>query len=352
MERVVGVFERAARAGRPSDRHGLDVVRLDVGRARRHQSISPASRRAHHRPPAARTRRGAQALEQRVGERTAALEQANRDLTNEALQRSRSEERHRSLLEQLSHVGRTATVGELASGLAHELNQPLGAIANYVEGSLVALNHESPPLIEVRAALGKALDATLRAGAIVQRVRRFVTRQAPTRESTDPNRLVIEVEGFLRDVFHRSGVAVQLDLAPSLPWIQCDPVQIQQVLVNLARNAIDALSASQPLNPMVIISTRAMDSQAVAFAVQDNGEGIAADRLDRIFDAYFSTRADGMGMGLAICRSIVEVHRGTIHVESTPGLRTTFQFTVPIDGGDGDDRAGFEASAADGPRRR
>ncbi len=274
-------------------------------------------------------------LEHRVRERTAELADANRDLQRQGLDRARAEERHRASLEQLSHVARTTTVGELASGLAHELNQPLGAIANYLEGSLVALIVEPPAVVEVRA-LDGWLCATHRAGAIVQRVRRFVTRHAPTREYTDPNRLAIEVEGFLRDVFARHALTVRLDLALGLPMIWCDPVQIQQVLVNLVRNAVEALIAAQPLDPQLVISTRKVDSVAVEYAVMDNGEGIAGERLERIFDAYFSTRDDGMGMGLAICRSIVEGHRGKIGGESIPGIQTTFRFTVPIDDGDAD----------------
>jgi len=350
MDRIVGLYEREARSR--VDRliltgwalTGLVLAALvGIGRF----ILAPAERTIARQLRALVEARGA--LEDRVRERTAELEQTNRELAREALERSRAEERHRALLEQLDQAGRTATVGEMAGGLAHELNQPLGAIANYVEGSLVALDASPPALGEVRGALGKALAATLRAGEIVQRVRRFVTRQAPTRERTDPDRLVRDVEGFLRDELARRSLAAELDLAPGLPYVWCDPVQVQQVLVNLIRNAADALNAAQPPTPELVISARRVSPGVVEFAVSDNGEGIPADRIARVFDAYFSTRDDGMGMGLAISRSIVEAHRGKIGVESLPGVRTTFRFTLPTD--DREDEDGDGGARTDGPRR-
>ena len=164
--------------------------------------------------------------------------------SGEIRERSLAEERHRSLLEQFSHVSRTTTIGEMASGLAHELNQPLGAIANYTEGCLVALESPGPPLDEVRDALEKLLATTLRAGQIVKRIRRFVTRHGVTSERFEPNRLVVEVEEFFRDEARRLGIDLRLELAPELPSLWGDPVQIQQVLVNLVRNAFERFATS------------------------------------------------------------------------------------------------------------
>ena len=259
-------------------------------------------------------------LEARVRERTRELEVAN--------------ERHRTLLEQFSHVGRTSTIGEIASALAHELNQPLGAIANYAEGCLIELRSPEPSLEEVRAALERLLAATMRAGRIIEQVRRFVTRQGPTREPFDPNLIVNEVMEFLGVEARQRGVAISLDLAPGLPCLWGDPVQIQQVLVNLVRNSFESLAQSQVLKPTLVIWTRLADGGGVEFAVSDNGEGIPPDRLSRIFDAYFSTRADGMGMGLAISRTIVEAHHGRFVVDSEAGVRTTFRFLLPAAQGD------------------
>jgi C4-dicarboxylate-specific signal transduction histidine kinase len=277
----------------------------------------------------AELREARDALEARVRERTRALESVNLDLEREARERALAEERQRTLLEQFSHVARTTTIGEMASGLAHELNQPLGAIANYTEGCLVALESPGVPLDEVRTALAKVLATTLRAGQIVKRIRRFVTRHRVACEPFEPNRLVTEVEEFFRDEARGRGIALTLELAPELPSLWGDPVQIQQVLVNLVRNAVEALSDSQHTTPTVVMKTAPADSGAVEFRVTDNGEGISGERLAHIFDTYFSTRDQGMGMGLSISRTIVEAHHGQITVESLPGVRTTFLFTLP-----------------------
>ena len=258
-------------------------------------------------------------LEGRVQERTSELEAAK--------------ERHRALVEQFSHVARTTTTGEMASGLAHELNQPLGAIANYAEGCLIELKSPRPALDEIRTALERLLASTMRAGRIIEQIRRFVTRHAPSRDEFEANRAVNEVVEILEIEARQRGVAVLLDLAPGLPCLWGDPVQVQQVMVNLFRNAFEALVLSQPSQPTLVIQTRRDDRGGVEFSVSDNGEGIPRGQIDRIFDAYFSTRAGGMGMGLAISRTIVEAHQGRFDVESEPGVRTTFRFSIPAVGG-------------------
>jgi len=334
MDRLVGLYEREARdrVGRLR-RTGWALTALILAALGGIGAfiMRPAARTIARQVDALRQARDT--LEIRVQERTAELARVNRVLERESTERSEAEERHRRLLEQFSHVARTTAVGELASGLAHELNQPLGAVANYVEGCLVALDATAPELAEVRSALDKALTNTLRAGAIVQRVRRFVTRHEPTRAAGGPGALVGDAEGFLRDELTRAGVVLRTEVAPDLPLVWCDPVQVQQVLVNLVRNAMDALDASQTLEPRIVITAERDDSGGVGVAVTDNGEGIPDDRLSQVFDAYFSTRDGGMGMGLAITRSIVEAHHGRIGVESVPGVRTTFRFTLPAAGG-------------------
>lgn len=316
MDRVVGLYEAEARGRVERFRRigwllagstlgglaaiGLFILRPATGLIRRQVD---------------ELRRARDTLEARVAERTREVEA--------------SRERQRALLEQFSHVGRTSTVGEMASALAHELNQPLGAIANYAEGCLVALEGPSPALDEVRDALRRLQAAAMRAGRIIERVRRFVTREGPRHEPVDPNALVGDVTEILSGEIRRSLADVRLDLAPGLPYVLGDPVQIQQVLVNLARNALDSLAVSQTPSPKLVLWTKPSESGGVEFGVCDEGEGIPADRLPRIFDAYFSTRAGGMGMGLAICRTIVEAHQGRIFAESEPRVRTTFRFQIP-----------------------
>ncbi len=321
MDRVVGLFEREAR-GR-IDRlfwtgwglAGLILLALAaIGLFILRPAVEVIRRQVDQ------LSRGRDDLEDRVRQRTVELELAG--------------ERQRALVEQFSHVARTTTIGEMASGLAHELKQPLGAIANYAEGCLVELAAPRPAMDEVRASLEKLLGATLRAGQVIERIRMFVTRQEPRREPFEPNRVVTEVEEFLRDEADHRGVAVELDLAPDLPWLQGDSVQIQQVLVNLVRNAFEALAAMKPVEPKLVMQTRRTSTARVEFAVTDNGEGIDQERLERVFDAYFSTRAGGLGMGLAISRTIVEAHLGRITVSSQPGFTTTFRFTLPVDSED------------------
>jgi len=278
--------------------------------------------------------RGAEA---EVRDRTEALERANAKLRREAENRIEAQVQHRALVEQFSHVSRTNTVGEMATSLAHEINQPLTASANYLEGCLVALDEPNPPLGTVRDALTKALAATHRAGQILHRIRQFVRRRPALVERFDANQVVAEVEAMLLDEVKRHGIHLEIDLALGLPFLSGDPVQIQQVLVNLVRNGVDALEATRPTHPRLVLSTGLSETGAVKFAVIDNGEGIPPEKIPHVFDPFFSTRADGMGMGLAISRTIVEAHQGRLSVESEPGLRTAFQFSLPIVGEPDDD---------------
>lgn len=335
MDRIVGLYEREARTH-------VDRLRATGWALTALVFAGLAGIGGFLLHPAARTierqvaelRLARDVLEGRVRERTRELEQVNRDLEREVREHALADDRNRAILEQFSHVARTTTIGEMASGLAHELNQPLGAVANYAEGCLVALESPEPPLDEITAALRKILTTTLRAGAIVKRIRRFVTRHQITRERFDPNRIVAEVEEFFRDQAGRLGISVSLGLAPELPHLWGDPVQIQQVLVNLVRNALESLSSSQAVDPQVVLETERAETSDVEFRVIDNGEGIPNERTAQIFDAYFSTRAEGMGMGLSISRTIVEAHSGRISVESSPGVRTAFRFILPAAGAD------------------
>ena len=337
MEQIVGMLEQGARARVDGliwtgwIVAALIAVALIVIQV---TLFEPATRLIEHQIRALQASRDV--LEQRVRERTGEWKAANLALHQEAKERRLADERNRSLLEQFSHVSRTNTIGELASGLAHELNQPLGSIANYAEGCLVALGAPDPDLREVRGAIEKLLASTLRAGRIIHRVRRFVTRQAPIREPFDANDAIREVAELLADEFARRGLTLQTRLAPDLPCLIGDPVQIQQVLVNLARNAIDAVGATQLATPSIVMETRPGGLNTLEVHVSDNGEGIVGEKLNHVFDPFFSTRAEGMGMGLSICRTIIEAHQGAISVESEPAVRTTFRLTLPTIGDDAD----------------
>jgi two-component system sensor kinase FixL len=330
MDRLVGRYEAEARGRIENLRRvgwGLTALTLlglvAIGRFILRPAVELIRRQVDD------LRRSRDEMEDRVNERTRHLEAAG--------------ERHQALVEQFSHVDRTNAVGEMASALAHELNQPLGAIANYAEGCLIALDAPEPDLEDVRGALRHLRSTTMRANRIIDRVRRFVTRQAPTVQPFAANQAVNEAMEILDFEIQRHRAKVELDLASDLPFLQGDQVQIQQVLVNLIRNALQSLSQSQTLNPKLVVSTRPHGREGIEFSVTDNGEGVPPDHLDRIFDTYFSTRADGMGMGLPICRTIVEAHQGRLTVESEPGVRTTFRFRLPA--------APFDHERFDGPHR-
>jgi two-component system, LuxR family, sensor kinase FixL len=321
MERVVGFYEEESRKRVDELRTigivvtGLILVALfAIGR----WILRPAV--GLIRLQVAELRRARLELEERVEERTRQFEEAK--------------ERHLKLVEQLGHTDRTTMIGEMASSLAHELNQPLGAIANYAEGCLIALKSPTPALDEVSSAIERLLESTLRAGRIIGQVRRFVTRHGPNREWFDPNRTVAVVDEILAAEATREGITVMVKPAPQLPLLWGDPTQIEQVLINLVRNAFESFRQSQVDGPTVIMRTELSEKNGVLFEVEDNGEGIEPSELNRVFDAYYSTRADGMGMGLAICRSIVEAHQGQLRVKSDHGTRTVFQFILPVSGGD------------------
>lgn len=276
------------------------------------------------RPAIALIRRQVDDLERRVRSRTGELEEESR-------KRIESERRNQDLQERIGRASRADALGELAAELAHELNQPLGTIANYVEGSLAQLG----PDHDVHTPLARALVATHRAATIVKRVRESIMQPVSGRAPVDPNALATEVVQSCAATAERRGIDLTIDLASDLPQVRADGVQIQQVLVNLVQNAFDAVGAQERFPRQVRVATRREDSGEVAFRVSDNGEGIPPSALESIFDPYFSTRADGLGMGLAIAKRIVGEHGGRIDVESEPGRHTAIQFTLPA-AGDGE----------------
>lgn len=338
MDRIVSLYEAEARGRAERLRRtgwALATAALVALAAIGGFVLVPASKTIGRQVAALRDSRDR--LEERVRERTAALEASHRALEEEHRERLAAEERHRRLLEQFGHAARVNTMGEMATALAHELNQPLGAIANYVGGCLERLGNGAVDPAGLREGLERAQAVTVRAGEIVRRVRRFATRHGFREEEVDPPRLVSEAVDLLRDDAARREIPVDIEVAPDLPSVRGDAVQLQQVLVNLIRNAFDAVdaaratAAAKPKRGNVIVSVGRSPDGAVSFSVIDDGDGIPPDRVARMFEPFHSTRAGGMGMGLAISRSIVEAHRGEIRVESVPGERTCVGFTLPTD---------------------
>ena len=257
-----------------------------------------------------------------------------RDLT----ERQQTEARLQELQSELVHMSRLTAMGEMASALAHELNQPLAAIANYMKGSRRLLeNRQDQSLSVLRDAMEKAADQALRAGDIIRRLRDFVSRGESERRVEDVKKLIEEASALALVGAKDKGVRVRFAFAPRLNYVLADKVQVQQVLLNLIRNAIDAMETA-PTRELVVATSPAPDNM-VEISVADTGGGIAPEIADQLFQPFVTTKSHGMGVGLSISRTIIESHGGSITPRLNPGGGTIFTFTLPAvskeEGGDG-----------------
>jgi two-component system sensor kinase FixL len=251
-------------------------------------------------------------------------------VTEDITMRKRAEqeaEHHRGAL---AHAVRVGTMGRMAAGIAHELNQPLAAILNYSSACSRYLSHESIDVVRIRDVVGKIANQAMRAGKVISTLRALVSKAGGERSWHDPNEIVRAALGMVELDTQDSGAVVQMSLAPGLPAVQIDPIQIEQVLLNLVRNAIDAMSrAPSATRPRIRVVTRLARPGRVEISVADNGPGIEPDVAMRIFDEFYTTKSDGLGLGLSISRSIVEAHGGTLWLDPTTARGCTFRFTLP-----------------------
>lgn len=246
-----------------------------------------------------------------------------RDLT----EREKTEARLRELQSELAHVSRLTAMGEMASTIAHELNQPLSAIANYLKGSLRLLNGAADARsIQVRTALETATEQALRAGQIIRRLREFVVHRDGERRIERIRDLVQEASALALIGVKDRGIRIRFQFAPQADAVFADKIQIQQVLLNLMRNAIEAMEHSD--RKELTISTYPAEDGMVAVAVADTGCGIVPEMAARLFQPFATSKPHGMGIGLSISRSIVEAHEGQISVEANPDGGATFRFTL------------------------
>ncbi len=234
--------------------------------------------------------------------------------------------RIQQLQNELFHSLRLNAMSQLSSALAHELNQPLAAVMNYMNAAKRSLDMGAPP-DRLRDMLDKAANQTARAGQIIRRMRDFIEKKEPNRAPEDLNGVVSEAVALGLVDAADSDVDVQVDLAPGVPLIPIDRVQIQQVMVNLMRNAVEAVQHGEKRE--LRISTR-LDGEFVAVGVSDTGPGLAEEVAARLFQPFVSTKSQGLGMGLAICRTIVEAHGGRLWAEPNRGGGTAFQFVLPV----------------------
>lgn len=245
-------------------------------------------------------------------------------------ERKQAEEEARQRQQELAHVGRLSTMGEMASGMAHELNQPLTAIATNAHACIRLLESGAAPRERVADIMERIAAQAERAGAIIRQLRQFVRKEEPQRTQVCINELVDEVVSLCRPEAKRSGVEVRLELAPGLPPVSAQPIQIEQVILNLARNAIEAMLDAECPSRRLTIATRADGPGALILSVEDSGPGIDPAIRERLFNPFVTTKQKGMGLGLSISKGIIEAHQGQLYADSEPGRGTLFRFYLPV----------------------
>jgi PAS domain S-box-containing protein len=240
-----------------------------------------------------------------------------------------SERRHAEVQTKLAHANRVATMDHLIASIAHEVNQPIAATIANAEAALNLLSRQPPDIGEVRQALDSIIKDGIRAADVIDRIRTLIKKKAPAEESAVLiNEAILEVVALTRREAAKNGVAVQTQLADGLPLIHGDRVQLQQVLLNLVINAIEALGLTEGVRELQISTTKD-ELGGVLVAVRDTGPGLAPGMIEAVFEAFYTTKLSGLGLALSICRSIIEAHGGQLWASANAPRGCTFQFTVP-----------------------
>jgi two-component system, LuxR family, sensor kinase FixL len=254
----------------------------------------------------------------------AAILETDTDIT----ERKRAGEALQQAQTELAHVTRVTTLGEFTASIAHEVNQPLAGIFTNAEASLRWLDREPPQIKEARGAMERVIRDAERASGVVRRIRDLTKKATPEMTRLDINDVVNDAMLLVQREVANHRVALQLDLASGLPWVRGDRVQLQQVIINLVINGMEAMAGVPEAQRRLQVRTRAHDEECVLVAVQDAGVGIDPENANRLFSAFYTTKSGGMGMGLSICRSIVDAHGGRIWAVNNEGPGATIQFTV------------------------
>jgi signal transduction histidine kinase len=254
-------------------------------------------------------------LEQRVAERTAQLTHAS-----EALREAQME---------LAHANRVATMGQMAGSIAHEIKQPIAVVVGSAQAAFNWLDHRPPRQEEVRQALSRIVEAGTQATEFIERIRNFFRKAVPRKDPVEINDAIREVIALTHSQLINNNISLQTQFGDGLPLVRGDRVQLQQVVVNLIINAVEAMAGISDGSRQLLIGTRKDASDAVLVTVQDSGPGLSPDSLDNLFDAFYTTKPAGLGMGLSICRSIVEAHGGRLWAASHDRSGATFQFSLP-----------------------
>jgi len=248
-----------------------------------------------------------------------------------ALESTRRERRYREMQSELAHADRVTTMGQLTASIAHEIKQPIATARNNASAALNFLDNNPPDVTEAKEALTCIVNDADRASDVVNRIGSLIKKAPPRREVVDLNAAILEVTALTRSEAVKSGVTVGTQLADELPCIQGDRVQLLQVMLNLIVNAIQSMRGVQDGNRELHISTLSIEPEGVCVAVRDTGHGLRPESLPRLFEPFYTTKPDGMGMGLSICRSIVEAHGGRLWATRCEPRGALFRFTIPAD---------------------
>jgi PAS domain S-box-containing protein len=240
-----------------------------------------------------------------------------------------SERRYREVQMELAHANRVATMGQLTASIAHEVNQPIAAMVTSAQAARRWLNRQPPHLEEAQQALARIIKDGNRAGDVIGRIRELIKKAPARKDWVDLNEAIREVIELTRREAVKTGVPVQARLADNLPLIHGDRVQLQQVILNLIVNAIEAMSGVDAGARDLLISTGKVEPDGVLVAVRDTGPGLPPATFDRLFEAFYTTKPGGLGMGLSICRSIIEAHGGRLWAEANEPRGAVFQFLTP-----------------------
>jgi signal transduction histidine kinase len=246
-----------------------------------------------------------------------------------ALESTRLERQYREAQMALAHANRVATMGQLTASIAHEIKQPITAASIYAAAALRFLDKSPPDVAKVREALTCIVSDAGRTSEVIDRIGSLVKKAPPRKEVVDLNAAILEVTALTRSEAVKTGVTVGTQLAGELPRIQCDRVQLQQVMLNLIVNAIQSMSGVEDGNRELHISTVSIEPEGVRVAVRDTGPGLSPESLSRLFEPFYTTKPEGMGMGLSICRSIIEAHGGRLWAIPCEPQGALFQFTIP-----------------------
>jgi PAS domain S-box-containing protein len=240
-----------------------------------------------------------------------------------------SERRYREVQMEMAHANRVATMGQLTASIAHEVNQPIAAMVTNAEAARRWLNHQPPNLEEAQQSLARIVKDGSRAGDVIGRIRELIKKTPPRKDGVDMNEAIREVIELTRGEAVKTGVSVQAELVEGLPLVHGDRVQLQQVMLNLIINAVEAMGSVRDGPRELLISTRQAEPAGMLVMVQDSGPGLAPATHEHLFEAFYTTKPTGLGMGLSICRSIIEAHGGRLWAEANEPRGTTFQFLMP-----------------------